>query len=188
MPDSVVPTDSSDASDPSAGSTDTIGTVAPPVTVQVTTEDSNHDGGAVLEDYQPVDAPVQPSTFASIPPNSASNDRIKSDLPDGSYLGYPDIALQEDSRFISWRIGSQRGPAYPALIEYLVYASLAVDARRADHPGSVAVLPETLWQLIASGQDTQLVPDSDDVMIIQGPYILTVNDGRVVAAEGIRIP
>ena len=75
------------ASGEGSGSTDTVGTVAPPVTVQVTSEDSNHDGGPVIDDYQPVEPPIQPANFSKIPPNAASNDRIKGDLPDGSYLG-----------------------------------------------------------------------------------------------------
>ena len=165
----------------------TIGSVAPPVTVASDVL-GDVEFETVLDDFQPVEPPTPPAQYSVIPPGTASNDRVKSDLPDGYYLGYPDFALEEDSRFISWHIGSPDGPAYPAMLDSILFASLTVDARRPDHPGNAAVKPDTLWQLIAGGQDTQVVPDTDDVVIIRGPYLLTVVAGAVVGIEGIKLP
>jgi len=174
-------TDTSDTAAPSA----TIGSVAPPITVS-DEQIGDFADESQLPDFTPVAPPDVPSAYAPVPASAVSAGRIDGDLPDGFYLGFVEGAFDDDGEYIAWRIGSPDGPTYPAYVSIMIFTSVRVDARRTDHPGSASLQPERLWQLLADGGSAQAIPESDDVVILDGPYLLTVVEGSVIAAEGIR--
>lgn len=190
-PSTTVASTPPSTSSPVAGTTDvvtapvTIGSVAPPVTISDEQIGDLNDESQ-LPDFTPVDPPDVPASFGPLPAAAASTGRIDGDLRDGFYLGFVQGAFDDDGEYIAWRIGSPDGPTYPAFVSTMIFTSVRVDARRADHPGSASLQPERFWQLLADGGSTQAVPESDDVVILDGPYLLTVVDGSVIAAEGIR--
>jgi len=176
---------------PATGTTDTaatpvsIGSVAPPVTIS-DEQIGDFADESQLPDFTPVDPPEVPASFGSLPAAAASSGRIEGDLSDGYYLGFVQGAFDDDGDYIAWRIGSPDGPTYPAYVSTMIFTSVRVDARRTDHPGSASLQPERFWQLLADGGSAQAIPESDDVVILDGPYLLTVVEGSVIAAEGIR--
>lgn len=190
-PATTVATTLPSAVTPAPGTTDaaaapvTIGSVAPPITIS-DEQIGDLTDESQLPDFTPVDPPAAPASFAPLPASAASTGRIDGDLPDGFYLGFVHGAFDDDGEYIAWRIGSPDGPTYPAYVSTMIFTSVRADARRADHPGSASLQPERFWQLLADGASTQAVPESDDVVILDGPYLLTVVDGSVIAAEGIR--
>lgn len=163
----------------------TIGSVAPPISV---TTDDTGEFEADVPDFTPIDPPRVPPTLTPVPPGAVANDRISDPLPDGLYLGFPESALDEDGKFISWHIGRTDGPTYPAFLDHVLFSSVVIDARSPDHSGYAVLGTSLLWQYIADGATTASVPESDDLVVVTGPYLLTVVDGAVVAIEGIRQP
>ena len=176
---------------PAAGTTDTaaapvsIGSDAPPVTIS-DEQIGDFADESQLPDFTPVDPPDVPASFGPLPATAVSAGRIDGDLSDGFYVGFVQGAFDDDGEYIAWRIGSPDGPTYPAFVSTMIFTSVRVDARRTDHPGSASLQPERFWQLLADGGSTQAIPESDDVVILDGPYLLTVVEGSVIAAEGIR--
>ena len=162
-----------------------IGSVAPPITIS-DEQIGDFADESQLPDFTPVDPPDVPASFGPLPATAVSTGRIDGDLSDGYYVGFVQGAFDDDGEYIAWRIGSPDGPTYPAFVSTMIFASVRVDARRTDHPGSASLQPERFWQLLADGGSTQAIPESDDVVILDGPYLLTVVEGSVIAAEGIR--
>ena len=165
--------------------TATLGSVAPPVSVA---DDLIGDlaDEADLPEFTPVDPPTRPDQFSPVPTKALATGRIDGDLPDGSYIAYVAAALDDDGEYISWHVGSPAGPTYPSFVTDMIFASVVIDARSSDHPGSAVITPSTLWQFVADGAPTVPVPESDDVAVVSGAFILTAVGGSVVAAEGIR--
>ncbi|MBU3689532.1 MAG: hypothetical protein B7C54_06220 [Acidimicrobiales bacterium mtb01] len=163
----------------------TIGSVAPPVTIS-DEQIGDLTDESELPDFTPVAPPEVPAALAPLPATAASTGRIDGDLPDGFYLGFVQGAFDDDGEYIAWRIGSTDGPTYPAFVSDMIFTSVRVDARGADHPGSASLQPPRLWQLLADGGATVAIPESDDLVILDGPYLLTVVSGSVIAAEEIR--
>jgi hypothetical protein len=190
-PTSTVATTPEPTAAPTANPTDTsapavtIGSVAPPVTVS-DEQISDLTDESQLPDFTPVAPPEVPTALAPLPASAAASGRIDGDLPDGFYVGFVQGAFDDDGEYIAWRIETADGPTYPAFVSDMIFTSVRVDARSADHPGSASLQPERLWQLLADGASTVAVPESDDIVVLDGPYLLTVVDGSVIAAEGIR--
>lgn len=160
----------------------TIGSVAPPVSIDNGSDDDG-DEGLVLDDFTPADTPAAPATPDTVPAGSVTNGRIRGSLADGYYLGYLDGIGSETSIVV--RLDSSTGPEYDAPLDELLFVSLRVDARDPSHPGSAVVAARTLHQLLAQGDATYTIPDTDDLVIVEGTYLLTVSDGRLVGIEAI---
>lgn len=160
----------------------TIGSVAPPVSIDNGSDDDG-DEGLVLDDFTPADTPAAPTTADTVPAGSVTNGRIRGSLADGYYLGYLDGIGSETSIVV--RLDSPTGPEYDAPLDELLFVSLRVDARDPSHPGSAVVAARTLHQLLAQGEATYTIPDTDDLVIVEGTYLLTVSDGRLVGIEAL---
>lgn len=174
---SVVVTDSSD---PAV----TIGSVAPPVSIDTDDEDDDHnDTGFVLDDYTPADTPEPPSSPRTVPDESIVDGRITGTLRDGFYLGYLDGVASSTALLV--RFDSADGPLYTAPIDDLLFVSLRVDARDPNHPGSAVVGSDTLLRLVEQGRAAYSIPESDDFVIVDGTYLVTISDGRLVGIEGL---
>lgn len=165
------------------------GTVAPPVAID---DDPFGDDtfDRVLDDWTAVEAPVVPERSAEVRAEWVTNSRIQDNLPDGTYWGFLHSVIDEEERGINFDVvqydggfirSSDGDQLYPAFVEDLLYASvIAGDAE----PGEVRnayVSPSTLWS-VANGDPA---PDGIE---IRGWYLLTVIDGKVVAAEGVVTP
>lgn len=178
-------TDGESDGDPLAPTTDapviTISSVAPPVSVN--TDDDNGDEGLVLDDFTPTDTPQPPTSIRTVPNGSVDSGQVTGALPDGYYLGYLDGIATETSIVV--RFDATNGPTADAPLDDLLFVSLRVDARDPAHPGSAVVSPRTVHQLLARGDATYTIPDSDDLVIIGGTYLLTVADGRLVGIEAV---
>lgn len=81
---------------------------------------------------------------------------------------------------------------YPSYLGDLLFVSFAVygDEYAASN---VAVVPPTFWSLLAAGQPaTVTIPNGDpeppNVAIANSPFLLTIVDGAIIAAEGVWIP
>lgn len=159
----------------------TISSVAPPVSVN--TDDDNGDEGLVLDDFTPTDTPQPPTSRRTVPEGSVDDGQVTGDLPDGYYLGYLDGIGSETSIVV--RFDAANGPVADASLDDLLFVSLRVDARDPAHPGSAVVSPRTVHQLLARGDATYTIPDSDDLVILGGTYLLTVADGRLVGIEAV---
>ena len=178
-------TDGESDGDPLAPTTDapviTISSVAPPVSVN--TDDDNGDEGLVLDDFTPTDTPQPPPSLRPLPNGSVDSGQVTGALPDGYDLGYLDGIATETSIVV--RFDATNGPTADAPLDDLLFVSLRVDARDPAHPGSAVVSPRTVHQLLARGDATYTIPDSDDLVIIGGTYLLTVADGRLVGIEAV---
>ena len=165
------------------------GTVAPPVAID---DDPFGDDklDQVLNDWTAVEAPVVPERSAEVRAEWVTNSRIQDNLPDGTYWGFLHSVIDEEERGINFDVvqydggfirSSDGDQLYPAFVEDLLYASvIAGDAEPGDVKNAY-VSPSTLWS-VANGDPA---PEGIDV---RGWYLLTVIDGRVVAAEGVVTP
>lgn len=172
-----------DTAFPDAGSPSTIGSVAPPITVESADNDDDGDDGLILDDFTPTDAPQQPTTPRTVPSEVASNGEVTGPLPDGDYIGY--LEGVGDSASILVRFDSASGPVFDAPPDDLLFVSLRVDARDPSHPGSAVVSARTLSQLLEQGDRTYTIPDTDDVLLLDGTFLITVVDGLVVGLEAL---
>lgn len=206
-----------------SGSTDTAtslsepdGTVAPPVTVHIETDDTDHSDGAVLDDFTMVDPPVIPAISAVLKSSWFSKGVISSELPDGYYWGYIDSSSDEPERTVTFELrqvfwGSEAcraefgddpdaclddygsdpslGGLFEVPIANLIFVSLPTFGDPATGSfTSRSISPANWWPLVNGGQNTVAIPDEETEAIVLTPYLLTVIDGKVVAAEGIRVP
>ena len=171
----------------STGSTN--GTVAPPVAI-----DDNPFGDdkldQVVDDWTAVDAPVVPERSAEVRAEWVTNSRIQDNLPDGTYWGFLHSVIDEEERGINFDVvqydggfirSSDGDQLYPAFVEDLLYASVITGDAEPGEVKNAYVSPTTLWS-VANGDPA---PEGIEV---RGWYLLTVIDGKVVAAEGVVTP
>lgn len=94
-------------------------------------------------------------------------------------------------------LGTKGSQLYPSFLEDLLFVSLAVydDAYSTSNnvATNMAVVPATYWSLLDAGQPiTVTVPNGDpeppNVAIAESPFLLTIVDGAIIAAEGVWIP
>lgn len=173
----TVPDASTSASEPPTSS----GSVAPPVSVDSATEEG--DEGLVIDDFTPIETPQAPASPRTVPAGSITSGQVSGTLPDGFYLGFLEGVGASYSVLV--RFDSATGPALDAPLADLLIVSLRVDARDPSHPGSAIVSTRTLSQLLTEGDPTYSIPESDDLVVIEGSYLLTVADGRLVGIEGL---
>lgn len=213
--DSSTPTNT-DPTDTTGPTSDPAGTVGPPVTVHIETEDSDHSDGAVLDDFTMVDPPVVPPVSATLKTSWITKGVVTTELPDGYYWGYIDSSSDEPERTITfelrqvyWGSDSCRAqfgddpdaclddygsdPSLSGLLEVPVADLIFVSLPTLGDPGTGAftsrsLSPANWWPLVNGGQTTVAIPDDDTEAIVITPYLLTVIEGKVVAAEGIRVP
>lgn len=181
---SSVPEPSAPADDESDAPAVTIGSVAPPVSIDTDDEDDDHNDTAfVLDDYTPTETPEPPSSPRTISDGSIDDGRVTGTIPDGFYLGYIDGVASSTSLLI--RFDASDGPTHATPIDDLLFVSLRVDARDPSHPGSAVVAADTLVRLVEQGRAAYSIPESDDFVVVEGSYLITVADGRLVGIEGL---
>ena len=86
---------------------------------------------------------------------------------------------------------------YPSYLGDLLFVSFAVYGDTYSD-SNVAVVPPTFWSLLSAGEtatgETSMVtipngePEPPTVAIANSPFLLTIVDGTIIAAEGIWIP
>lgn len=178
-----------DSTTPAADPTDatpvaTIGSVAPPVTIDIGDDDDDHNAEVfVLDDYTPTDAPVVPASMRTVPASVVDGGRVTGDLADGYYIGF--LAGSTTANSLDLHLDSSSGPLVTASVDDLIFVSLRVDARDPAHPGSAVVGGDTLIRFVESGQSAVAVPESDDFVVIGTKYLVTVSGGAVVGIEGL---
>lgn len=161
----------------------TIGSVAPPVSIDTGDDDGDGDEGLVLDDFTPTETPQPPSSPLTVPASAISNGAIGRPLADGYYLGYLDRVASDDSIVV--RFDTASGPVFEAPLDDLLFVSLRVDARDPSHPGSAVVSARTLNRLLAQGDPTYTIPDTDDLVLVDGTFLITIADGRLVGVEAL---
>lgn len=160
----------------------TIGSVAPPVPVDAG-DDGDGDEGLVLDDFTPTDTPQPPASPRTVPSSVVANGMVSGALPDGYYLGYLDGV--DGSSSIRVRFDTASGPTLDAPLDDLLFVSLRVDARDPSHPGSAVVSARTLNRLLDQGDPTFTIPDTDDLVLLDSTFLVTVVDGRAVGLEAV---
>ncbi len=179
--------DSADPVDSVSPATDapvvTIGSVAPPVSVDTGDDNGDGDDGLVLDDFTPTETPQPPANPRTVPSAAITNGAVGRTLADGYYLGYLESTESNDSIIV--RFDATSGPVFEAPLDDLLFVSLRVDARDPSHPGSAVVSARTLHQLLAQGDPTYTVPDTDDLVLVDGNFLITVADGLVVGIEAL---
>ncbi|MFM1753003.1 MAG: hypothetical protein RL119_1965 [Actinomycetota bacterium] len=172
----------------------------------------------VIVDWTSVDAPQVPEITAEVQSGWVQNGRITINLPDGFYWGVLVNTFDEEERGINFDIRQaffgdacrQRfgdtddscnndygvtpfdgNQLYPSFLSDLLFVSLAV----AEQPTgqNTAIVPATYWSLINGGlPSTVSIPgDNSDratALLVGTPYLLTIVDGAIIAAEGIWAP
>lgn len=81
---------------------------------------------------------------------------------------------------------------YPSYLADLLFVSFSI-IERSDSLSGVAVVPSTFWSLLASGEPVSVTvpmndPEPPSVAIANSPFLLTIVDGAIIAAQGIWIP
>ena len=167
------------------------GTVAPPVAIG----DNPFGDDAfdrVLDDWTAVEAPVVPERSAEVRADWVTNSRIQDNLPDGTYWGFLHSVIDEEERGFNFDVvqydggfirSSDGDQLYPAFLDDLLYASVITGDAQPGEARNAYVSPSTLWSM-ATGEPT----DAPDDIEVRGWYLLTIIDGKVVAAEGVVIP
>jgi hypothetical protein len=161
----------------------TIGSVAPPVSIDTTDDNGDGDDGLVLDDFTPTETPQPPSSPLTVPTSAITNEAIGRPLADGYYLGYLDGTESDDSIIV--RFDTAAGPVFEAPLDDLLFVSLRVDARDPSHPGSAVVSARTLRQLLDRDDPTYTIPDTDDLVLVDGTFLVTIADGRLVGIEAL---
>lgn len=170
----------------------------------------------VIDDWTPVDPPQIPPITAEVKSSSVQNGRIVGNLPDGFYWGVPINTLDENERGISFdirqafwgadscrqRFGTgddvcnndygitpQSGQQlYPSFLSDLLFVSMAITPQE-----NTAVIPATFWNLMNGGLPSSVpIPNEsgDQILakLVGSPFLLTIVDGAIIAAEGIWVP
>jgi len=208
-PDTSTPREPSTDESPDTTDPVVVNTVAPPVVVHSDTlGDLEFD--QIVDDWTPVDPPSIPPHSHEVLAEWVSNSRIQENLPDGIYWGYIHSTFDEEERGFNFDVvqvhfgaeacrevfgdtedscwddygltrASQGDQLYPAYLDDLLYttANTFPDADGTLHNAFVS--PSRLWELVDSGETVTNYP-------IRGWYLLTVIEGKVVAAEGITTP
>lgn len=89
-------------------------------------------------------------------------------------------------------VDSNGSQLYPSYLGDLLFVSLAVYGDTYSQ-SNLAVVPATFWSLLAAGQPVMVtVPNGDpeppNVAVADSPFLLTIVDGTIIAAEGVWIP
>jgi len=184
---SIAPTDSGTNSPPISA---VDGTFAPPVTIHSDTlGDLEFD--AVVDDYSPADPPASDARTSTVDPALVNGDRIDGNLPDGLYWARVHGTFDEDDRGVNFDVldsaASTGDPRlYPAFVNDLLFVSL----RWIDGPTgqNASVTPATFWTLVESGVETIDLAERGGRAEVRSLFLITVIDGVVVAAEGVRNP
>ncbi len=161
----------------------TIGSVAPPVSIDTDDDNGDGDDGLVLDDFTPTETPQPPATPLTVPSNAIANGAIGRTLADGHYLGYLDGTESSDSIIV--RFDTTSGPVFEAPLDDLLFVSLRVDARDPSHPGNAVVSARTLRQLLDRNEATFTIPDTDDLVLVDSTFLITIADGRLVGIEAL---
>lgn len=161
----------------------TIGSVAPPVSVDAGDDDGDGDEGLVLDDFTPTETPQPPASPRTVPAGSVTSGTVTGTLPDGYYLGFLDGVGTPSS--IRLRFDTASGPTLDTSLDDLLFVSLRVDARDPSHPGSAVVSARTVHRLLDQGDPTFTIPDTDDLVLLDSTFLITVADGRVVGLEAV---
>lgn len=172
----------------------------------------------IIEDWTPVDPPQLPAITAEVPAGAVQNGRISGNLPDGFYWGVPINVFDEEERGISFdirqaffgdacrqRFGSgddlcnndygvtpQSGQQlYPSFLSDLLFVSMAVLEGAGTE--NTAVVPASFWSLMNAGLPTTVAIPSDSndqksALLVNSPFLLTIVDGAIIAAEGVWVP
>jgi len=172
----------------------------------------------VIDDWTPVDPPQIPSITAEVNSSAVENGRITGNLPDGFYWGVPVNTFDEDVRGINFdirqaffgdacrqRFGEgddacnndfgvtpQNGEQlYPSFLSELLFVSMAVLESAGTE--NTAVIPASFWSLMNAGLPTTVaIPsesnDQKSALLVNTPFLLTIVDGAIIAAEGIWVP
>lgn len=177
--DRVPPTDSN--SPLTEAPITTIGSVAPPVSVDA--GDGDGDEGLVLDDFTPTETPQPPASPRTVPSGAVDDGTVTGTLPDGYYLGFLDGVGAPAS--IRVRFDTATGPTLDVPLDDLLFVSLRVDARDPSHPGSAVVSARTVNRLLDQGNPTFTIPDTDDLVLLDSTFLITVADGRVVGLEAV---
>lgn len=171
----------------------------------------------VIGDWTPVDPPQLPGATAEVQASWVENGRITTNLPDGFYWGVPRSTFDEDERGINfdirqafygdaciarfgtavdacnndYQVTPEGQQLYPSYLSDLLFVSMAV----VEQPGTLnmAVVPATFWSLINGGRPATIDLPGDDTdrasaMLVGAPFLVTVVDGKIIAAEGIWVP
>jgi hypothetical protein len=161
----------------------TIGSVAPPVSVDTDDDNGDGDDGLVLDDFTPTETPQPPASPLTVPASAISNGTIGGPLADGYYIGFLDGTESDDSIVV--RFDSESGPVFEVPLDDLLFVSLRVDARDPSHPGNAVVSARTLRQLLERDDETYTIPDTDDLVLVDGTFLITIADGRLVGIEAL---
>jgi hypothetical protein len=172
----------------------------------------------VIDDWTRVDPPVISLRTAEVNSNLVQNGRITSDLPDGFYWGVAINTFDEIERGITFdirqaffgdacrqRFGTgddvcnndygitpQSGQQlYPSFLSDLLFVSMAVLESAGTE--NTAVVPASFWSLMNAGLPTTVAIPSDSndqksALLVNTPFLLTIVDGAIIAAEGIWVP
>lgn len=189
--------------------TPTIDSVADPISVHSDTlGDVEFD--QLLDDWTSVDPPTPPPHSAAIESEWVVGNRIDVSLPDGLYWGYLYGVIDEDVRGFTFDVAQVHfgidacrealGDAedacwdnygitrvtdgdqlYPAFLEDLLFTSVTTFPEPSGTLRNQFVSPARLWEVVDTNE---AVPE----VLIQTWYLLTVIDGKVIAAEGIFTP
>ena len=81
---------------------------------------------------------------------------------------------------------------YPSYLGDLLYVSFAVYGSTGPAT-NMAVSPSTFWSLLAAGEPSSVTipngePEPASVGIAGSPFLLTIVDGAIIAAEGVWVP
>lgn len=172
----------------------------------------------IIIDWTPVDPPQIPSLTAEVKSSLIQNGQIVGNLPDGFYWGVPVNTFDENERGISFdirqaffgdacrqRFGTgddacnndygitpQSGQQlYPSFLSDLLFVSMAVLEGAGTE--NTAVVPASFWSLMNAGLPTTVAIPSDSndqksALLVNTPFLLTIVDGAIIAAEGIWVP
>lgn len=108
------------------------------------------------------------------------------------------FGVGDDTCLNDYQVVDVRGTQlYPSFLSDLLYVSFAVYGN-VDSESNVAVVPATFWSLLAAGEGAADVPvlvtiptgepEPPSVPIANSPFLLTIIDGTIIAAEGVWIP
>ena len=187
----------------------TIDSVADPISVHSDTlGDVEFD--QLLDDWTSVDPPTPPPHSAEIKSEWVVGNRIDVSLPDGLYWGYLQGVFDEDVRGFNFDVvqvhfgieacrevfGNAEDACwdnygitrvadgeqlYPAYLDDVLYSSVTLFPEADGTLRSAFVSPGRLWDIVNTNEEVADTP-------IRTWYLLTIIEGKVIAAEGIYTP
>lgn len=111
---------------------------------------------------------------------------------------YEKFGVGDDNCLNDYQVVDTSGTQlYPSYLGDLLFVSFAIYGNTYSE-SNVAVVPPTFWSLLAAGEsnagEAVMVtipngePDPPSVPIANSPFLLTIIDGTIIAAEGVWIP